>query len=313
MTSPLKLRESQYGENEPKSIIYNGELIKASCFGGMEIFKSLEDADLSKKDLIIFWNAYNELKSIFGTNNGKKLRHSGEPYYQHPKAVMLILFFELGIVDINQLIAGLHHDSPEDSLLMRGNLQHPRQELQEIKTKITTFDCLNAKYNKIIAKMLMALAKRDREIDKLPQNLHEQAKKNRDTMLRKNPEEFKKHLFQYFNQLINLYPELRIEIVRIKIADRVHNFRTAPQGHKIIKRDESGDEFSARKLVETLELFMPIVEKIFTPDTAEYQLIIKEINDSINLLTPTQISNLEPAKYKFKPVNPLRRLISKYF
>ncbi len=274
--SSIKLRKPVYID-EPKSVIYEGEMVEASCFGGLEIQALLEQkAGLKNNDLVRLWNAYNDLKAIFCGNNGPKLRHSGEPYYQHPKAVMLILLLELGIKNPETLISALHHDSPEDSLLVRGNQNHERKDITLVQNEITTFDALAQRYNEKIAKILLALRKKGKK----PRN--------------GTTKEYQDFLYQYCNDLLNQFPEIRIQATRVKTADRIQNLRSLPvDGTK--KNGESAEDFNARTLIDSHNFVLPIAR---IAGERFYELLRNEIDDKLDILTLQQRADLKEVHFE---------------
>lgn len=50
--------------------------------------------------------------------HAKQVRASGERYFDHPKAVSLIIFQEFGILDRKSIVAALLHDIMEDSFIL---------------------------------------------------------------------------------------------------------------------------------------------------------------------------------------------------
>ena len=52
----------------------------------------------------------------------KQTRESGERYFDHPKAVALILFQELKVLDCEVIRAALLHDVREDSYILSENV-----------------------------------------------------------------------------------------------------------------------------------------------------------------------------------------------
>lgn len=50
--------------------------------------------------------------------HAKQVRESGERYFDHPKSVSLIIFQELGVLDLESIVAALLHDLREDSYIL---------------------------------------------------------------------------------------------------------------------------------------------------------------------------------------------------
>lgn len=71
----------------------------------------------SGKDFELIDAAYEFAKEGHGYFG--QMRESGERYFEHPRAVALIVMDELGIFDRNTIIACLFHDMNEDCLLLR--------------------------------------------------------------------------------------------------------------------------------------------------------------------------------------------------
>jgi GTP diphosphokinase / guanosine-3',5'-bis(diphosphate) 3'-diphosphatase len=81
---------------------------------GREKFAELLGFRLTSSELRRVMRAYKLAK--YGHKD--QLREDGERYFEHPKAVALILIQELRIIDADTIIAALMHDLQEDSFIL---------------------------------------------------------------------------------------------------------------------------------------------------------------------------------------------------
>jgi len=82
----------------------------------ISIVENLQDEDRKEDNIIKIWKAYELAKNL---HKGQK-RASGEPYFTHCESVGLIL--SKWRIDIDTIIAGLLHDSMEDTSISRDEL-----------------------------------------------------------------------------------------------------------------------------------------------------------------------------------------------
>ena len=81
---------------------------------GREEFERKLRFKMPPSDIELVMDAYRDSKILHGYKN--QTRESGERYFEHPKAVALILM-GLGICDRDMIIAALSHDVAEDCLV----------------------------------------------------------------------------------------------------------------------------------------------------------------------------------------------------
>lgn len=81
---------------------------------GREKFAELLEFRLTSSELRRVMRAYKLAK--YGHKD--QLREDGERYFEHPKAVALILIQELKLFDADTIIAALMHDLQEDSFIL---------------------------------------------------------------------------------------------------------------------------------------------------------------------------------------------------
>ena len=127
----------------------------------------------SKEDLEVFTRAYKAAEKI----HEGQMRLSGEPFFRHPYEVASILI-DLGL-DISTVIAGLLHDSIEDTELTKEELKKQFGEevtvLVEGVTKVNKVDFLTKEDHQAenLRKMLLAMSSDIRVIlVKLADRLH---------------------------------------------------------------------------------------------------------------------------------------------
>ena len=127
----------------------------------------------SEQDLEVFTRAYHVAEKI----HEGQMRLSGEPFFRHPYEVASILI-DLGL-DISTVIAGLLHDSIEDTELTTGELKKQFGEevtaLVEGTTKVNKVDFLSKEDHQAenLRKMLLAMSSDIRVIlVKLADRLH---------------------------------------------------------------------------------------------------------------------------------------------
>ena len=82
----------------------------------ISIVENLQDEDRKEDNVIKIWKAYELARNL---HKGQK-RASGEPYFTHCESVGLIL--SKWRIDIDTIIAGLLHDSMEDTSISRDEL-----------------------------------------------------------------------------------------------------------------------------------------------------------------------------------------------
>lgn len=266
----ITLKEAQYPKERP-SVKYQGKLVEASRFGRGEFMQICRDIGVMSEDTLLrIWNAYADLKMIFGYK-GLVNRQSGEPYYHHPKGVALIDILEFENRNPEQLIAELHHDSDEDSLLYLGTTGHPDEDaLGEMQ--FTDLDVLRARYSEEAGKIILALT-----------NLKSIKPKNK-----MSPGELEAYLHALFSRVLNRYPEVRKKAAQAKTCDRMQNNRTEDL------ETDRGVEKAARKLVESYRYVVPIAE---IAGEKYRTALLAELDQRKGILTPAQAANLRPVRY----------------
>lgn len=144
----------------------------------------------SKKNQLLIDLAYDLSKEA----HRPQTRDEGTRYFDHPRAVALILLDELKIKDPNIIIAALLHDTVEDSPIF-GNRKLALDEWQQ-----TTVFRLTRIFNKEVARIVVALTKVGGHGFKTKHDAEE-----------------------YY--IVNL-KKTGPKAVMVKMADRLHNLRT---------------------------------------------------------------------------------------
>lgn len=220
---PLKRNHRE----EPVSVYFNKELVRASLFGQMEFQSVLQHvALLSRNEIVRVMNAYADAKMIFGYSETNR-RSTGERYFEHVKGAALIDMLEFGNKDFEIIIAELHHDSKEDSLLFRGNENHPRRRQSHLL--IDSFSRLAARYGERVAKIIECVTKPDKKG-------------------RMNSQQKELYLHAALGRVISLYPEVRRESAQVKTCDAIHNNRT----------QKGSEEQIAEKTIEKWRFYLPV-------------------------------------------------------
>lgn len=148
-----------------------------------QAFKDMLYLKMRPDDVELVMEAYNDAKHGHGYQQQK--RDNGERYFEHPKRVAIILIHNFGIYDPDMLIAGLLHDTVEDTYLF-GNVEEAAARIQR-------------RYNKRVSAFVLALTKEP--------SLREGDKPDRDR--------------RYFERVIQEGPKTTI----LKLADRLDNLR----------------------------------------------------------------------------------------
>jgi len=151
-----------------------------------------------------------------------QVRASGERYFEHPRNVALILADECGIKEPNLIIAGLLHDSVEDSPTF-GNRTLPRSQWVP-----TAEYRLTKAFNPEVARMVIGVTKPS--VDGAEITTKEQAH----------------HVY------MEGLEAAEAETMLIKMADRLHNLRTLG-AKKPAKQAET--------VKETKEVYFPLFKK----------------------------------------------------
>lgn len=151
-------------------------------------------------------------------------RDEGERYFEHLRAVALILIDECHIIEPDIIISALLHDSIEDTPIM-GNVFLPEREWRN-----TARYRLKKIFDYRVADTVIALTKP--RIDGVKTTKKEISQKKK-----------------YATQILGAPPEAGI----IKMADRLHNLRTLTGTTK---------EKQRRQIRETYDFLIPLFEKI---------------------------------------------------
>ncbi len=158
---------------------------------------------LSKHSLELIEYAYDLAKE----SHRPQVRDGGGRYFEHPRAVALILIDELGIIDVAMIVTALNHDAGEDSATF-GNRTKGFSVFKE-----KAFFRLRRTFDERSAKMIIDLTKPVVDGNEI------KTKEEADEL--------------YFN---NLRASTGGTLL-IKMADRLHNLRTvATTTHEKIKK-----------------------------------------------------------------------------
>lgn len=256
----FKLEPSKY-PNEMPGIRWQGEALCASQFGDSEFMAACEGIGrFSRQSLLKILTAYIDNK-VFMQGN----RRSGEPNWHHPTGVALVGLLEFGNTTTDSVIADLMHDVKEDSPLFQGH----KSLVGEFET-FSPFDMLAGRYNKRVAKIVMAVSKPPPPIPK----------KEMDEAMRE------RYLRFVFNRVVNLYPEVRHLATQTKIRDRIFNLRT-----------EGNSEKLAKKTFETIRYILPMAEYA----GEQYEEVLREVVDEHrHTMTPQQKAKAIPQKFNIE-------------
>ncbi len=150
-----------------------------------------------------------------------QIRNTGERYFEHCRAVTLVLLDESGVKDTDTIVASLLHDTLEDSHLIGcpDDINSVRREKE--KRWYTKMFGVNA------ADIIISITKP--YIDN--SEIHNKKEKDQ----------------AYFNQLENA----KEEAILIKMADRLHNLRT-------VENDQHRKE---KIVTETKDKYIPLFER----------------------------------------------------
>jgi (p)ppGpp synthase/HD superfamily hydrolase len=152
------------------------------------------------------------------------MREGGERYFEHVRAVALILADECDVTEPDIIISSLLHDTIEDTPMF-GNILLPENEWRK-----TARYRLKKMFNHRVADTVIALTK--------PRIIGKKTKIKRRIQHQK-----------YANQLLHGTPEAAI----IKMADRLHNLRTL-RGTSLQKQK--------KQIEETKKFLIPLFKKI---------------------------------------------------
>jgi guanosine-3',5'-bis(diphosphate) 3'-pyrophosphohydrolase len=168
-----------------------------------------------------------------------QLREGGERYFEHPRAVTLILLDECKIKDPELVIAALLHDTVEDTQVFGHHEYRPYSRWIEV----ARFR-LEPIFGKNVTDMIIALTK--------PRVDGVEIKTKRQSQSR---------------YLENLVKAPRKTLL-VKMADRLHNLRT--MGYRPKGKQE-------KVLRETRNMYLPLFEKALQDYPKEVGLLLSEI------------------------------------
>ncbi|PIR85364.1 hypothetical protein COU15_00875 [Candidatus Kaiserbacteria bacterium CG10_big_fil_rev_8_21_14_0_10_45_20] len=205
-----------------------------------DFFEKIKDIkSLNKKDKIRISHAY---KSSERAHKGQ-FRAGGEAYFEHPRAVALILMEECGVEDFDLIVAALLHDILEDTSFYADLKTQTFYDWKE-NAKLTISDA----FRRTVAKMVLTLSK--------PFTAGEKETKEQQLKL-------------YYTGLNDAIRE-RPKTILVKMADRLHNLRTI---------GAMPEEKRIRKLQETRDIYIPLFEKFLTVVTANKLQLESNIED----------------------------------
>lgn len=172
-------------------------------------------------------------------------RDTGERYFEHLRAVVLILIDECKMKDPDLITAALLHDSVEDSAIF-GNATQAYSKWKEV-----AHFRLSKVFNSQVAEMVITLTK---------PKVDGQELKTKDEA---------HHL--YIENLSNA----PAKIILAKMADRLHNLRSLPG---------ITPEKQRRIVAETKEIYFPLFQKVLAEFPTEGQYILNEMEKAITKL-----------------------------
>lgn len=192
-------------------------------------------ADKRKIDL-----AYQMAKSAHRT----QMREGGQRYFEHPRAVALILLDEVKTKDPDVVISSLLHDVAEDTALFSNFKKNKtnREWRQKVEANITGI------FGSNVAEILLAVTKT--EVDGV------------DILTKDQAAEITHQNLQ------NASPKA----VLVKMADRLHNLRTL---------GACSPEKMARKTIETKEVYFPIFQKAADVYPIEYAYLKGQMREAM--------------------------------
>lgn len=199
----MLLLDSNYSNApfEPKCVKWEGEMVKASCFGSLEFeYVCSNIAKMTEANVMRVMVALADTEALCVNDT----RRSGEGAIEHPKAVALISMIELKEEDPDVIIANIVHDNWEDYYLSWGNDYSKRRKMYYSKAVPVrkTFDVFRFRYGEKVAKIVEALTFFGDPMDYVD---YKKAKSRR---------------------VINCHPEVMKEAASGKVVDVVHNIRT---------------------------------------------------------------------------------------
>lgn len=173
-------------------------------------------------------------------------RDGGERYFEHPRAVSLILMDECQIVDPWIISASLLHDAVEDTIIFGS--YHKLSYSEWIRIARYRIEWA---FNDDTADIILSLT---------------QPKVDGEEILTKKDAEDK-----YFENLRNASSDA----ILVKMADRLHNLRTL----NVVDAEKR-----KRKIEETTEIYYPIFEKVGEKYPEEYAYLQSQIEQTISQL-----------------------------
>lgn len=194
-------------------------------------------------------------------------RDQGERYFEHPRAVALILLDEVHITNPHIIAAALLHDIPEDTAVfgnpyaLRDDSSNEITKQRQIKYSEWMEDVyinIAKSFSPETAEIVVAVTKPKPDGSELPIKIAAKEK--------------------YINDLKQATPEA----ILVKMADRLHNLRTLPF---------TTPEKQMRKVAETEEIYLPIFEQAQAAYPKETAYMLQEIKKSIKIVQDSNNSN----------------------
>ncbi len=229
---------SEYNEEK----IIEKELKKQALENKASFFARLEKEGLPKESLQIIDFAYDLSKAA----HQLQYRDTGERYFEHLRAVSLILIDECTILDPEMIIAALNHDAIEDTAIF-GNRSTPFSQW-----KATADFRLSKVFNPSTANMVITLTKP-----------------------KADGEEIKDANEAHDIYISNLENTKDFRIILIKMADRLHNLRTLPG---------TTPEKQRRIVRETEEIYFPIFKRVLEKYPKEGNFLLDEMMVAMSVL-----------------------------
>ncbi len=203
--------------------------------------------NLSEQDANMIVRAY----TLSEIAHRRQKRLSGEPYFEHVKAIALILIDECHITDASIISAAFLHDVVEDTKAFGKQVKIPYTVwIEEVRSNIAQ------QFNPKVANSVVALT--EPGVDKVE-------------IIDKKQAKLIKH---------NLLFHAPAQTLLVKMADRLHNLRTFYPKAGIDPKEQK-----EKKIKETKEILIPIFRKVLKTYPVEGAYLLNEIDKAIAVIS----------------------------
>lgn len=175
-----------------------------------------------------------------------QVRRNGPRYFEHPRAVALILIDELELLDADLLCAALLHDVVEDSAILGTMHQAHGERWRIARWRITKL------FNPRVARLVLTVTKPSLELTQF----HTKA-------------ELTAHYLRGLRRG-------SVDALLIKMCDRLHNLRSL---------EGSSPETIRKQLTETREVLLPIFQRARGSRPREAPLLLERIEAAMVALS----------------------------